>query len=460
VNHAVDDRGTPEVCPTRRVTTGPYHHLVGFNDLDPWSSREACLLCIRTEQMNRVPDGKLIAEVGVVRDDDGHFSSLGRTTGWNYPQGARQQWLRSGESDLVVFNRIAGETWAGTAVTLSGETALAFEQAVYCVSPDGRKAYGVNFARLNRLGGYGFAGLPDRTADEPLPKNDGIWQIDIQTGKAELLLSIWESASLPGPFSVPVQTDHYLTHLLPSPDGKRLAFLHRYWLPDGGIQTRLTVHQLDHGTSEVWNEGFLSHFDWIDSDAILIWSRPWGAMQALRTSQLLSTAPILASMVSRAKPLVRAVLGRKATENSGFRMVSSQSRFAPIAYSTCLPKGDGHPSFCATNRRWLVTDTYPDSHGMRRLLLCDVSTEEAYRIGVFTQSETEVDTANLADAFKSVSATVLRDVGLRALAYARSGVHCDLHPRWQTDGSRVFFDSNHEGTRQVYAVDVHGLTRS
>ena len=31
---------------------------------------------------------------------------------------------------------------------------------------------------------------------------------------------------------------------------------------------------------------------------------------------------------------------------------------------------------------------------------------------------------------------------------------CDLHPRWSRDGKRLCFDSIHEGSRQVYALDV------
>ena len=31
---------------------------------------------------------------------------------------------------------------------------------------------------------------------------------------------------------------------------------------------------------------------------------------------------------------------------------------------------------------------------------------------------------------------------------------CDLHPRWAQNSSIITFDSVHEGTRQIYALDV------
>ena len=39
-------------------------------------------------------------------------------------------------------------------------------------------------------------------------------------------------------------------------------------------------------------------------------------------------------------------------------------------------------------------------------------------------------------------------------------VRCDLHPRWNRDGTQVCFDGCHEPTRQVYVVDVSEVVKS
>lgn len=35
---------------------------------------------------------------------------------------------------------------------------------------------------------------------------------------------------------------------------------------------------------------------------------------------------------------------------------------------------------------------------------------------------------------------------------------CDLHPNWSRDGRTVCIDSIHEGSRQVYTLDVTPIT--
>ena len=40
--------------------------------------------------------------------------------------------------------------------------------------------------------------------------------------------------------------------------------------------------------------------------------------------------------------------------------------------------------------------------------------------------------------------------------YAVGEWKCDLHPRWDRHDRWVVFDSTHEGSRQMYAIDSFG----
>lgn len=91
---------------------------------------------------------------------------------------------------------------------------------------------------------------------------------------------------------------------------------------------------------------------------------------------------------------------------------------------------DGHCSY-SPDRQWLLTDTYPDREKMCTLILYHPATNRRFDLGRFYAPP------QLADELR-----------------------CDLHPRWSPDGRQVCFDSAHEGTRQMYLVEVGALLDS
>ncbi len=91
---------------------------------------------------------------------------------------------------------------------------------------------------------------------------------------------------------------------------------------------------------------------------------------------------------------------------------------------------DGHCSF-SPDRRWILNDTYPDRDRLQHLMLYRFPDGPRIDLGAF------LEPPQFAGPFR-----------------------CDLHPRWNRDGSQVCFDSTHEGQmRQLYVVDVSSITK-
>ena len=124
-----------------------------------------------------------------------------------------------------------------------------------------------------------------------------------------------------------------------------------------------------------------------------------------------------------------------------------------------LPE-DGHPMFCPANRDWLSIDTYPDANRVRQLKLLHATTGEVVNLGQYQYANLPLDQNLLHQAFEHVDPVVLRSVDREKFAFARSGLHCDLHPRWKPDGTALGFDSTHEGNRQIYSVETSQVTKS
>jgi Tol biopolymer transport system component len=78
----------------------------------------------------------------------------------------------------------------------------------------------------------------------------------------------------------------------------------------------------------------------------------------------------------------------------------------------------------------MLTDSYPGKDSCRKLFLYNLESKEAFEIGSFYADP----------AYPTVT-------------------RCDLHPNWSRDDKYVCIDSIHEGSRQVYLLDVSSFTK-
>lgn len=90
---------------------------------------------------------------------------------------------------------------------------------------------------------------------------------------------------------------------------------------------------------------------------------------------------------------------------------------------------DGHCSY-RPDRKWILNDTYPDKTRLQWLMLYDPAANRRYDLNQF-----------------------------RSPPAFTGPIRCDLHPRWNRDGTQVCFDGCHDPQRQVYVVDVRDVVR-
>ena len=111
-------------------------------------------------------------------------------------------------------------------------------------------------------------------------------------------------------------------------------------------------------------------------------------------------------------------------DEMGFVEFSDGMRdFKPLGRGV-LPN-DGHASF-SPDRQWLLCDTYPRGPArLAELMLYDIAENRKIALGKFHHDE-----------------------------QFSGDIRCDLHPRWSSDGKTITFDSVHEGSRQIYCIDL------
>lgn len=440
------------------ISDDNYHYFFGFHDLIAWNAKGNKLAALQIEEIISPPSLERPCNIGYIKD--GKFIKLGKTYAYNFPQGARQQWL--GESDLLIVNDLVGDVW-GTRIydTNTNKLIDTISKPTHILQDDGW-AYGLDYSRLHRLGGYGYTGLKDISKIENCPANSGIIKHNLFTKKHELLVSIKEVANYKS--NTNSGKNHYLTHLVLNPSKDRIAFLHRCKLNDGGETTRLMTIGTNGENLRCLASGFLSHFDWKDNENIIIWGRTGTSIEKLRNNKLIKIIPPF--LMRGIKGIIKSFLkkrnnnvhnSKESMEN--WLLLSDTNEVSSDFFAKEVLKEDGHPMFCPSNRDWMICDTYPNNSGIRELFLFQFSTQKKIVLGTFQMIFEKPNIKNILNTLDDVEKSVIKSFSLEKMAFYRSGLHCDLHPRWNFDGSRIAFDSIHEGKRKIYELDVSEIVK-
>jgi hypothetical protein len=316
----------------RPVTRGPKHHFFGYYEKSPWNASGDLLAAHEVSFNDRAPNPGDRATVGVVHLNEGaRFQPIGETGAWNWQQGAMLQWHPLDPSGLLVYNDRRDGRFVAVIRDTAGAERRVYDWPIYAITPDGRQALSVNFARLHtHRPGYGYAGVADPWATVPYPREDGIRLLDLESGSSRLIVSLAQLATT-SPGAEMSSTFHWVNHIQVSPSGARIAFFHIWRVDKAGWAVRLYTCRLDGSELAcLLDTGFVSHYDWMDDDRIFVWTRLPGVGE-------------------------RFVL---CDRRDGSREVVGQA----------ILTEDGHGSF-SPDRKWILNDTYPDRFGMRTLML-------------------------------------------------------------------------------------------
>ena len=403
--------------PVAAVTSPPEHHYFGYFNVSPWDATDRYMVALACDFNDRPQRPGDVARIGLIDTQQSNaWTTLAETRAWNWQQSCMLQWLGPACDRHILYNDIAdGRPVTRVLDVFSGHTRT-LPLPTYCVSRDGTQAISVNFGRLHVVRpGYGYVGAPNPSAGVARPADDGLWWMDLTTGEHKLILTLEQLAAL-APKPSMRGAMHWAIHMQFNTDDSRFVLLHRWERPVGRVGyfarrvraklrlicgrparpariTRMLTCRPDGTDLRILaDDGMVSHFDWMDPHHITGW-------------------------------------GTVAGPGDHYTTWDDRDGSTEVVGADVL-NCDGHCSF-SPDRRWLLTDTYPDPATQKRaLVLYRPADNTRFTIGRF-YSPPEM----------------------------WGEIRCDLHPRWNRAGTRVCFDSIHEGPRQVYVADVADLVR-
>jgi hypothetical protein len=294
----------------------------------------------------------------------------------------------------IIYNDCDGERYISVIHNVETGAQRALSQPQYSITPDGQHSITLNFSRAYDIrAGYGYAAIADPWRDDNAPQDSGIWRQNLHNGEGELIISIRQIAEW-GVDAPDLAAKHWLDHLFFNQDGSRFIFLHRWGQPRQG--------------GGAW---------W--KTRLFTAGRDGSSLYCLSDHEAVSH-------FDWRDPHTVLAWARRHDIGDRYFLFTDQSNHIEIVGEGVLTV-DGHCTY-SPDKQWILTDTYPDAEGFKTLILWNVQAQQRIDIGRFY-------------------GPMPADVDIR----------CDLHPRWSRDGQQVCIDSIHEGSRQMYVLDVSGI---
>ena len=267
-----------------RITPEGKHFFFGYYDRKGLSADNRYHLGLNPAFRDRPNTGADTAPLGVIDlEKNNTWTVLEEFPAWNWQMGACAQWTGPDPSRSFVCNVRDGSRVFGRVRHVRDGIVRDLDKPLYDVSDDGTTGISVNFGRVHVCRqGYGYPDIDDPWAEKKHPDDDGLWTVDIKTGKSRLIVSLDQVSKVPSPENaikhpghgkggLP-ENMHWINHIMISPSGSRVLFLHR-WIENGKWgNTRLLCCGADGSGLTLVNPGpGVSHCDWLDDEHILAW---------------------------------------------------------------------------------------------------------------------------------------------------------------------------------------------
>lgn len=379
----------------KRISPAEQFFFFGYYDLQPFDSEGKYHLAHHVKFMDRLHEKDDEAEIGLIELDTMKYSPITTTKAWNFQQGAMLQWNPAKPDREIIYNALVdGQYMAVTEDIHTGKKKYA-DRSIANVSKDGKYGLSINMSRLYDFRpGYGYATIKDPFYHENHSANDGIYLVDMETGKSKMIISMEQIWDCSGSFFGGIDKKMVINHITFNPSANRFLFLVR----DFHTSTK-QIHDTAVITADLegknWHKlceygWYNSHYYWKNDDTVIFYAKINGK-------------------------------DRGAGEVGNYELRDLSRECTRIGRD--IFTRDNHMSYSNDGKR-LLWDSYPDADMMQTLAITDLTTMETHSLGKY--------------------------VSMRPTC---TDVRCDLHPRWNTDCTKVSFDSTHEGYRGIYVIN-------
>ncbi|MCK4956706.1 MAG: glycosyl transferase, partial [Candidatus Cloacimonetes bacterium] len=263
---------------------------------------------------------------------------------YNWQQGSKLMWLNDFEFIYNNYDKKANK-YISKIYNIKKKSFSIIDFPIYDTF-EKTFAISINFERLN-IGRADYAYKNKQTKiDWNNNSDDGLYYVDLVKNKTKLLITLEDIIKLNYKETMN-DAKHKFNHIMISPDGKKIMFMHRWFTKNNRRYDTLLVSNIDGSDIRiVADDDMVSHCFWYGNNNIFAYLRD---------------------------------------ENFGdkFYMINIDTAQKKIIGKDLIDKlGDGHPTIFEDN---VVFDTYPNKARMKELYLLNFKTEKLEKLGEFLE---------------------------------------------------------------------------
>lgn len=257
---------------------------------------------------------------------------------FNWQQGTKAQWINENE---VIFNNFENGKYFSQIVNITRNDDRRINFPIYDCFKD-NYALSLNFERLSLTDApYGYNSIVTNVKLEDNEK-DGIFFIDLITGKHRLMISISDVINLH--YSETMKNaKHTFNHIMINPEGEHFIFIHRWYKNKIRYDSLVLSDMSGKNISILADEGMVSHCTWKDKENIVCFMRYH-------------------------------------TCGDTFYLINIREKTISLFSDKLKNIGDGHPSFFGDK---MLFDSYPDKYRYQKLYIFDTQNKCLEKLGKF-----------------------------------------------------------------------------
>lgn len=317
----------------------------GYYDKSPINSTNEYIIFQSTNvNTKNMPDTKIPVDMVVYDVVNDSYEIAGQSYTYNWQQGTKLMWVNEYRFICNDFDS-ARKQYISKIYDIKSKETKIIEYPIYDCFED-KFAISLNFERLDiARADYSYSNLGIKIDWED-NSNDGLCFVDLKENSSKLIITLKDIIKLNHKDTMN-GAKHKFNHVMISPDGTKMMFMHRWFLIDGRRYDTLYVSNVDGSDVKiVADDDMVSHCFWYDESYIFAYLRDKD-------------------------------MGDK------YYMIDMDGKKELVGKGMIDIFGDGHPHVHGSK---IIFDTYPDKARMKSLYMYDYKTKELEKLGEFLES--------------------------------------------------------------------------